>query len=194
MEREDADLVLAFRLGDEEAFEELLRRYRNLCRRLATEYYAVGYSFEDLVLEAEVGVWEAARDFDLGGASQFRAWANFVARRKVLTLVVTSNRKKARPLRGTFELYSRTIFAEVEAGRLGGTLEDPAETVMARETTRECIEEVRDKLRGLTDLERSALLGVVDGRSYEEIAEDFGVNKKRVDNALQRARRKVRVA
>lgn len=184
MKRTDAQLVEAFRAGDESAFEELLGRYRGMTRQMAGQYYAVGYSYEDLVLEAEVGVWEAAQCWN--GKSSFRGWVHFVAKRKILTLVKLSTRRKSRPLRTYTEM--KTIFPSIEAGDLGGTVEDPAEVVILREDIREALA----GLPHLTDLERDVLYGVtLFDRSYQSLADEAGTTKKRIDNALQRARRKI---
>jgi len=54
----DAELIDAFRAGNEAAFEELLFRYRGMVRKVAGRFFAIGWSYDDLILEAEVGVWE----------------------------------------------------------------------------------------------------------------------------------------
>jgi DNA-directed RNA polymerase specialized sigma24 family protein len=43
----------------------------------------------------------------------------------------------------------------------------------------------------LTDLERAAVSLIVSGFTYSEIAEQLNCPAKRVDNAVQRARRKL---
>lgn len=44
----------------------------------------------------------------------------------------------------------------------------------------------------LTDLERKAVLGLLNGLAYKEIADLSGVGNKSVDNALKRAKGKLR--
>ena len=43
----------------------------------------------------------------------------------------------------------------------------------------------------LSPLEWEVLLAYLDGRSYQEIAEDLGRHVKSIDNALQRVKRKM---
>jgi RNA polymerase sporulation-specific sigma factor len=43
----------------------------------------------------------------------------------------------------------------------------------------------------LSDLERKVLMLYLDGRSYQEIAEDLKRHVKSIDNALQRVKRKL---
>jgi len=43
----------------------------------------------------------------------------------------------------------------------------------------------------LSELEMQVLLSYLDGRSYQEIAEDLDRHIKSVDNALQRIKRKI---
>ena len=43
----------------------------------------------------------------------------------------------------------------------------------------------------LSDLEWEVLTSYLDGKSYQEIAEDLGRHVKSIDNALQRVKRKL---
>jgi transposase len=65
---------------------------------------------------------------------------------------------------------------------------DPAEQVIATEE----FARLSGALAGsLSQIERKALFGIGDGVSYEDLARANGVSVKTIDNAAQRAKRKV---
>ncbi len=65
----------------------------------------------------------------------------------------------------------------------------PEEMVIIKENTSEMSEQMKTLL---TALERKCLDGVILGLSYAEIAEHLGTERKTVDNAVARARAKLR--
>ena len=65
----------------------------------------------------------------------------------------------------------------------------PEEIVIAREDSKEVLERIETEL---TPLEMQCIRGAVMGLSYDEIARQMNIEKKAVDNALSRARAKLR--
>ena len=185
----DADLVQAFRNGDENAFEALLYRHQGMTKAVAAEYYAVGWSYEDLLLEAQVGVWEAALSWN--GQHFFHTWARFIAQRKVITLVKISTRKKAIPMRSPSDLASPEVRQTIELGVIGGLTEDPLDAIV-RETEARDLDGCLQILNRLTRLEALSVIGKLAGESYQQIAVRTGTSPRSVDNALLRARKKLK--
>jgi RNA polymerase sigma factor (sigma-70 family) len=172
----DADLALRVRLGGpqgDEAYEELLHRHEAAVRAATKGLFAVGWDYQDLLLEAKVGLWEAALSWS--GRDSFAPYVHMVARRKVITLVVASTRGKASPMRS---------FAELDL--LPGSEVPIWDGGVARQ--------VEPLLCGadLTERERATLIRCLEGFPYDEIAAELGIKRKDVDNARQRAVKKVR--
>ncbi len=67
----------------------------------------------------------------------------------------------------------------------------PDEDPVAKTLAREHLQGVLDRARTLTPLERRCLTLSANGCSHREIAARLGVRPRAVNNALQRARRKV---
>jgi RNA polymerase sporulation-specific sigma factor len=65
---------------------------------------------------------------------------------------------------------------------------DPEELVISQEEFVD-IEKKMEEI--LSDLEWKVLMSYLDGKSYQEIAEDLGRHVKSIDNALQRVKRKL---
>ncbi len=70
----------------------------------------------------------------------------------------------------------------------GNKVTDPEELIISREEFTE-IEEKMGEL--LSSLEWKVLMYYLEGKSYQEIAEDLGRHVKSIDNALQRVKRKL---
>ena len=70
----------------------------------------------------------------------------------------------------------------------GNKVTDPEELIISREEFSE-IEEKMGEL--LSSLEWKVLMYYLEGKSYQEIAEDLGRHVKSIDNALQRVKRKL---
>lgn len=185
----DADLVKAFRNGDQSAFEQLLYRHQGMTKAVAAEYYAVGWAYADLLLEAQVGVWEAALSWN--GQHFFHTWARFIAQRKVITLVKVSTRKKAIAMRNSYDLSSPELRQTIESGVIGGLTEDPLDVIL-HETEARDLNGCLEILNSLTRLEALSVIGKLAGESYEQIAVRTGTSPRSVDNALLRARKKLK--
>jgi RNA polymerase sporulation-specific sigma factor len=70
----------------------------------------------------------------------------------------------------------------------GAKVTDPEELVISQEEFVD-IEKKMEEI--LSDLEWKVLMSYLDGKSYQEIAEDLNRHVKSIDNALQRVKRKL---
>ncbi|MCK9911595.1 hypothetical protein MXD81_20745, partial [Microbacteriaceae bacterium K1510] len=61
--RTDEDVVEAVRIGDSEALEYLINKYRNFVRAKARSYFLIGADREDIVQEGMIGLYKSIRDF-----------------------------------------------------------------------------------------------------------------------------------
>lgn len=156
---------------------ELFIANRDLASIVARGYFIPGGDDQDVLQECELGLLIACRDFD--GQMEFRPYAVHVIRQWIRTRVTAARRMK-------HELLTH-------AGRVGrdeegelqpiidliGSPVDTERQVFAREALNLALERVKT----LTVTEREGLRAVVNGIPY---ADD-----KRIDNAIQRARRKL---
>lgn len=191
----DAALVLRARGGDELAFQRLAQRFDDTIGALSAPYFLPGGQRDDLRQEALFGLHKAVRDYRSDRGSSFRHFANLVIERQIITAVKTATREKHRSLNECVSMSNPLPgFSEDD----GVTLADSS--VFADETAdpavrRESVEELRIVAStvhySLTPLERKAVLGIANGITYEEIAADHDVSAKTIDNAAQRAKRKL---
>lgn len=188
----DEDIVELAQDGDDIAQEFLINKYKNFVRAKARSYFLIGADREDIIQEGMIGLYKAIRDFRGDKLSSFRAFAELCITRQIITAIKTATRQKHIPLNSYVSL-NKPIYDEESDRTLldvlsGSKITDPEELMIHQEEFRD-IEFRMGEL--LSDLESKVLRYYLDGKSYQEIAEDLDRHVKSIDNALQRVKRKV---
>ncbi|WP_037291618.1 RNA polymerase sporulation sigma factor SigH [Saccharibacillus sacchari] len=188
----DEELVEAVRVGDSEALEYLIHKYRNFVRAKARSYFLIGADREDIIQEGMIGLYKAIRDFRGDKLASFKAFAELCITRQIITAIKTATRQKHIPLNSYVSL-DKPIYEEDSDRTLLDVIcvsqaSDPEELIINREE----FSGLEDKMSEiLSELERQVLMLYLDGRSYQEIAVDLRRHVKSIDNALQRVKRKL---
>ena len=188
----DEEIVEIARVGDIDAQEYLINKYKNYVRAKARTYFLLGGDKEDLIQEGMIGMYKAIRDFRSDKLSSLRAFAELCITRQIITAIKTATRQKHIPLNSYVSL-NKPIYDEDSDRTLldvitGNKVTDPEELIISREEFTE-IETKMGEL--LSSLEWKVLMYYLEGKSYQEIAEDLGRHVKSIDNALQRVKRKL---
>ena len=112
--------------------------------------------------------------------------------RQIITAIKTATRQKHIPLNSYVSL-NRPIYDEESDRTLldiisGSKVTDPEELVISKEE----FDDIENKMSEfLSDLEWKVLMFYLEGKSYQEIANDLSRHVKSIDNALQRVKRKL---
>jgi RNA polymerase sporulation-specific sigma factor len=188
----DEDLVEAAKAGDDRASEFLIHKYRNFVRVKAKAYFLIGADREDIIQEGMIGLYKAIRDFRRDKLSSFRAFAELCITRQIITAIKTATRQKHIPLNSYVSL-NKPIYDDDSDRTLldvigGLKVADPEEMVINRETSARMRQRIR---QNLSELEHRVLNLYLDGKSYQEMANELQRHVKSIDNALQRVKRKL---
>ncbi|MDX1620433.1 MAG: RNA polymerase sporulation sigma factor SigH [Nitriliruptorales bacterium] len=187
----DEELVDEVRDGNDDALTELLHRYRRFARAKARSYFLIGGDREDIVQEGMIGLYKAVRDYAAEHGASFRSFAELCITRQILTAIKTATRQKHSPL-NTYVSFDRPHHGDPNR-TVGDTIADPVEPDPLRRIVDSDslaqLEAVCDEV--LSELESDVLRLYVEGRSYQEIADQLGRHVKSIDNALQRIKRKL---
>lgn len=188
----DEELVARGRRGCRRSIEHLLGKYRNLVEGKASAYFLAGADRDDVVQEGMIGLYKAIRDFSGDHLCAFRSFAELCVTRQIITAVKTATRNKHAPL-NTYVSMDTPIDDAEEDRTFGEMLpqpphQDPAEAVVIGDLQREVRRRIGSEL---SCLEARALLRYIEGESYQDIAAELGLGVKQVDNALQRAKKKM---
>ena len=174
------------------ALEYLLNKYKNFVRSKARSYFLIGADHEDIVQEGMIGLYKAIRDFKPEKLSSFRAFAELCITRQIITAIKTATRQKHIPLNSYVSLNKpiyddesdRTLLDVITEGRVA----NPEDMLISQED----VGLIEDKIgQMLSSLEREVLSAYLDGKSYQEIAQELDRHVKSIDNALQRVKRKL---
>lgn len=170
----------------------LIKKYRNFVRAKARSYFLIGADREDIIQEGMIGLYKAIRDFRVDRLASFRAFAELCVTRQIITAIKTATRQKHIPLNSYVSL-NKPIYDE-DSDRIlldilsSAHVADPEELVINREELFD-VEQKISKL--LSHLEWKVLMSYLEGKSYQEIAEELNRHVKSIDNALQRVKRKI---
>jgi RNA polymerase sporulation-specific sigma factor len=188
----DEDVVSRAKRGSRLATEHLIQKYRNLVEGKAKSYFLIGADPEDVVQEGMIGLYKAIRDFRNDKLSRFRAFAELCVTRQIITAIKTATRQKHVPLNCYVSLHKRILDDDAE-GTLLDVISDPRvvnpEQVVIDQQLSEYLNE--EAKRDLSELESQVLQCYLDGMSYREMADELNCQTKSIDNALQRAKRKI---
>ncbi len=188
----DEDVILETKVGNEKALEYLINKYKSFVRAKARTYFLIGADREDIIQEGMIGLFKAIRDYKGDKLSSFRAFAELCITRQIITAIKTATRQKHIPLNSYVSL-NKPIFDEESDRTLMDviseeSISDPEELVINREEFLG-IESKMGEI--LSSLEWEVLTSYLEGKSYQEIAEDLDRHVKSIDNALQRVKRKL---
>jgi RNA polymerase sporulation-specific sigma factor len=188
----DEEVVEFAREGDNVALEYLINKYKNFVRAKARSYFLIGADREDIIQEGMIGLYKAIRDFRMDKLSSFRAFAELCITRQIITAIKTATRQKHIPLNSYVSL-NKPIYDEDSDRTLldvisGTKITDPEELIISREE----FDDIEEKMGEiLSSLEWKVLMSYLEGKSYQEIAEELNRHVKSIDNALQRVKRKI---
>lgn len=164
--------------GDNEAMEEVVRRFMPLLRSYANTYFILGGDKDDILQEGMLGLFFAVRDFDKSQGA-FIPFAVMCIKGRIYAAIRQANANKQSPLNSCVELSDNEISQN----------DDPLETLLKKEWLETFWFAVNTKL---SKTEKTVVEMYLSGKSYSDIAEQLGKDVKTVDNALTRARKKLK--
>lgn len=183
----DEDVVLLAREGEPGAAELLCERYRALVVSKARYFYVSGADREDVFQEGMIGLCKAIRDYRLDHFSKFKSFAEICVTRQIISAMKSATRNK-HVLLSHASSYECLEGEDLSALLTEETLE---EDIISRTEGRKLQVQLA---KVLSRFERAVLVGYAAGRSYKEMSEGMHCPTKSIDNALQRAKKKMKQA
>ena len=156
-------------------------RYLGTISFIARRFSAQGYEQKDFVQEGLLGLLYSCRTFDENGTASFKSYMSVVVERRFISIIRKSNADRNIP-------QSNIVMMDDVCESIEDTAHNPEEFVLCSEH----LKSVLNRLKAtLSKNEYDVLMLFGSGLSYREIAQRLSVTEKAVDNALQRARRKI---
>jgi RNA polymerase sigma-70 factor (ECF subfamily) len=173
----DAELMLRFQRGDEQAFVELVRRYQNRIVSLAYRYLGSAADAEDVAQEVFLRVYRAKETYE--ASAKFSTWIYRIGANASLNHLRGSKaRRKVSGAMPAGEGESAADFEDEEAAA-------PADA-MERDELARVLRRIVDEL---PERQRTAIvLNKYDGLGYEDVAAAMDMSEPAVKSLLTRAR------
>ena len=195
----DEKMIERIREGEDSFTELLMNKYKDLVRKKAGSLYLLGADKEDLIQEGMIGLFKAIRDFNCERDASFATFADLCVSRQMYSAIESADRKKNVPLNHYVSLDAE--FGGEESSPDGLTGEPFINSLIAegQRTPEEHVIDQEAFLRlsslietELTALEREVLRLNLTGMPTAQIAKVLGREEKSTDNALQRAKGKLK--
>lgn len=175
-----------------QAEEILLRRYKDMVRRVSQKYFIEGGDKEDVIQEGMIGAMKAVRDFDPDAGASFRSFVQLCINRQIVTAIRRAARKKNAILSESLSL-SHSADPEQEHGP---TLEETIAAADSDPAVQLFLNDLERFLKNdgnslFSPLEKEIWEEMKSGGTSREIAERVGRPVKVVDNTVQRVRKKI---
>ena len=195
----DEEIACMAKEGSSSAYEYLIAKYRNLAKTIARKYYINGGDNEDVVQEGMIGIFKGIRSYDPEGGAGFYTFVSLCIERQIQNAVTGANREKHRPLNESIPLFSEDEEGNQNDSKESEIInqmttpeeEEPEKLALLRETFSELKALSKEVL---SPLEEEVFSGMLQGKTYKEIAEEMSRDPKSIDNAMQRIRRKIGIS
>lgn len=200
------EIVNLAKTNNRAAYDYLIRKYKGTIHNIIKKrnYFLQDGDFDDLLQEGMIGLYKAIRDFN-EKYGEFEVFSKICIDRQLISAIKMSTRQKHKPLNTMIPL-DRTlpendnltmmdILGAKQDVQFYLNLEDlnPEEQVVLREQA-EIDRELLEK--ALSENEKDVYYRYLEDKSYKEIMEHLivynpKINAKMIDNAIQRAKRKI---
>ncbi len=177
----DEELVSLAKSGLNKAFDELVARFSKTVILLTKNYYVAALTREDWFQEGMIGLLLAVRTFNEEKKCTFATYASVCITNRLRSVCKKALGCKNEPLNNSLELDDTVVPPSVS------TEDDYIENEEYTFFTEKYVSV-------LSAVEKNVVEYYIAGFSYSEIAKKLGMTEKSVDNALFRAKTKLKKA
>lgn len=191
-ENEDYRYVEKAMLGDVEAQNYLVEKYRPMILKKSRTYFLIGGDRDDIIQEGMIGFYKAIRDYKPNMSASFKHFAEICVTRQMITAVRASTRQKHIPLNTYVSFDKAPVDDESSSELFQQSMKNPdgnPEQLIIGKEDFEYLESIID--RSLSKFEKKVFILYLRGLSYRMISEVLSKDIKSIDNAIQRVKRKL---
>jgi RNA polymerase sporulation-specific sigma factor len=188
----DNELIYLCCENNEEAINIVINKYKNcilsILKEYLKEYNIIGVEVADLYQEGLIGLMHAINTFDKEKNVSFYTYANACIKTSIISAMRQTFRMKNRILNNS---YSLDMLIEDNNSSLYDLCEDesnePNNVLINKEEKEELLNNIKSKL---SKNELVIFELKLKGLKNDEIAELLGKDKKRIENAMSRIKKK----
>lgn len=208
----EKELAIRIQAGDEAALHSLVNANLKFAVSLANKFIGLGLPIDDLIMEANCGLIEAARRFTPNKDVKFITYAQFWIRKKLNTAIGEYGRTVRLPMNQEYDIYKRKMAGEdinLTNVRLDRPVGEDGDNTLGDLILRgefECpfeaesiAQQVATVLSKLNEHDRRVIetfygLDRGEARSAKETSVELGIPVSKVNQTLRLARHKMRKA
>lgn len=168
---------------DPNVLDELLTEYKPLVCSLARKYFLIGAEQDDLVQEGMIGLYKAIVTFDQNKNASFKTFASLCINSQIKSAIKSASSSKNKVLNKVMLEDNQELMYFVLS-----TEPNPEDRMIDKENFDNIKKEI---ITSLSLLEKQILKQYLLGKNYEQIAKTLCIDKKSVDNGLNRIRKKL---
>ncbi|MCM1115579.1 MAG: sigma-70 family RNA polymerase sigma factor [Clostridium sp.] len=179
--KSDDQILSNAQSGNNADLEAVINKYRQLTELVANKYKDSPMEREDLIQEGMIGLLAAINSYDENKGASFKTYSQICIDNAMQSALRKYHRLKDIPMQNVVEYQEEEIPIE------NSTFS--AEDAFIAQESVSMLNTVLQ--RNLSDFENEVLRLHIVGCNYIEIAKRLGKTPKAVDNAIQRARKKL---
>ena len=177
---------------NEDEFVLLVKQYKGKIIGYIRKFFLPGAEKDDLYQLGIIGLYNAVLKFDESKGSSFCLFADFYIRNTIKTAVTSANRKKHEVLNSAVSLYCPVFSTDADDRLLDYVYDkkaqDPLKLIIEKEKAEYLTYICRDTL---SKMEKKVMILYLEGYTQGQIAFELSMETRVVDNAIQRARKKL---
>ena len=181
------DEIRLAKVGDNEAIEKILMNYKDYISKSSKLFYLNGGDRDDLKQEGYIGLLKAIKYFDKKKCDNFDVFAHLCIKRQIFTAIRKSNNIGNQGLNSAVEDDESKISKNKNFEK-SIDFYSPEDILISKELIKLLHIFL---LKNLTRMERRVVFFLFRGCSYKDIAERLSEDPKKIDNCIQRIKRKV---
>ncbi len=175
----DDELVLLIRTGNSDAANTLLLRYSGRVAYMANSYFFDSLTYDDWYQEGMIGLLHAVRTYNTDDGVSFGTYASVCIKNRLIACLKKLTSSKNLPLNSAVSLEAVPDI----------TVRSSEDAYISNEDYRN-FEQIL--IKHLSAKEQKVMILYLAGYSYAEIATELNSTVKAVDNAVCRAKNKLK--
>lgn len=180
--------------GDDDALEMVFKSLDYIINSLSKKYYIENHTIEDNIQIAKIGIYEGIKTFDVNKNISPKSFLKTCAERRIQDMIKYYTRDKRKELFKSWSLDAPINDSSNDKNivYLKDTIEDEysLDRIIENKEIKFLFEEKIYPC--MSDSEKNCIRLYIDGYSHKDIAQELSITPKQVDNAIQRACKKIK--
>lgn len=175
--------------GNVENIEKIFNYYKNLILKNNHKLFIKGAEVDDLLQEGYIGLIKALKSYNENKNASFKTFANLCIRRQIITTIKSQNTSKHKNLHSAIMGDDYIKIEEITKYNTPSlNLSNPENIILGKELT----EYLKIFLNNnLSSFEKKIFYFLSKEYTYIEIANITNETPKKIDNTIQRIRKKI---